>query len=167
MFLAGKLSNCFIKLDRIVEFLTKRNKEQYGTRQSSEKLKDGWRNSILLHEELLLGQLRYELDIEIPEKFLRRIFKKVNVDPDEELALWTRAIVNDTFYSDFCTRYDPFDIAVAAIATASFYLDKPFTDEMQREIRVQPYKIQGYFVLIEISKRIQEMYKKTTEFADI
>ena len=83
--------------------------------------------------------------METPDAFMNKIFKKLKLDPasNEDQIIWTRAIVNDTFHSDFCVRYYPLDVAAAAVFTARKWLELPSSEDWFREIRVNVHNIKG------------------------
>ena len=140
--------------------MTRKNKDKYGSRHSSEKLRNTWRNSILYHEELLLGKLNYDLEIITPDDYLSKLFKKQKFDTyvDEKVIMWTRAIINDSFHGDFCVRYNPIDIAAAAISTASNWLKITIDNELFREAKVD------VSIMLKISKKMNVMYKEFEKF---
>ncbi|KAJ3361761.1 hypothetical protein HDU91_003753 [Kappamyces sp. JEL0680] len=79
------------------------------------RLKQDWIETILYHEEIILAEICYDLDISDPYVYLTQLLKSLGCNSVSKKQAW--AILTDSFNGDACLRFRARDLAAGAIFT--------------------------------------------------
>ncbi|PYH98315.1 cyclin-like protein [Aspergillus ellipticus CBS 707.79] len=88
-----------------------------------------WRDSILVHEDVLLEALCFDLQLEQPYRILYDFICFLNMQDDKPLRNAAWAFVNDSGYTALCLQFTARTIAAAALYAAARHCDIGFEDD--------------------------------------
>ncbi|KAH8676171.1 cyclin-like protein [Xylariales sp. PMI_506] len=129
LFLANKTEeNCRKTRDIIVSVarVAQKNAKLIIDEQSKEYWR--WRDSILMHEEVMLEKLTFDVSIQNPHNELYKVLERLGVIHNKHLRHAAWAFCNDACLTSLPLLMDGYDIAVASIFFSSTFTKQPISD---------------------------------------
>ncbi|KAI0125578.1 cyclin-K [Xylariales sp. AK1849] len=129
LFLANKTEeNCRKTKDIIIAVarVAQKNAKLIIDEQSKEYWR--WRDSILMHEEIMLEKLTFDLIVDNPHMQLYKLLEHINVIHNKTLRHAAWAFCNDACLSTLPLVMDARDIAITSIFFSSFYTKERIED---------------------------------------
>lgn len=122
LFLACKVNENVRKLKQIVVTVAKIACHQKLDATEPSKLFHKWRNVIMYHEEVVLEALCFDLTFELPYPFLLKYLDELEGGASAELKMMAWCVVNDSFHTSLCLRYEPAFVAAGCIVFAGMLM---------------------------------------------
>ncbi|KZZ90910.1 cyclin [Ascosphaera apis ARSEF 7405] len=130
LFLATKVDeNCRKFKDYIITCARVGSKDPKMIIDEQSKIFWNWRDAILHHENLLLEALCFDLQLELPHKFLWDFIVYFNMRDNKQLRNAAWAFLNDSMYTVLCLRFPARTIAAGALYAAATHLGLSFPDD--------------------------------------
>ncbi|KAI5284538.1 hypothetical protein KEM52_002864 [Ascosphaera acerosa] len=130
LFLATKVDeNCRKFKDFVVACARVGSKNPQLLVDEQSKVFWNWRDAILLHETLLLEALCFDLQLELPQKFLWEMLGHFGMRDDKRLRNSAWAFLNDSMYTVLCVRFPARTIAAGALYAGARHVGVAFPDD--------------------------------------
>lgn len=163
-FLSSKIEDCPFKLIDLAIFYHRAElmRNKWPMKMPSDKQKTHIQGKICEMEGELLRQIGFDLEIDLPYRYLKQ-FKNYPAPNMDKLLKTATSICNDTFLKPLCIYYHPMQIACGCIyyASLSFKVslpdnnDKPWFRYLHDGIRLKD--------LQDIVNIMKDVYKKIEE----
>ncbi|KAI5296914.1 hypothetical protein KEM56_005241, partial [Ascosphaera pollenicola] len=130
LFLATKVDeNCRKFKDYVVTCARVGSKDPTMIIDEQSKIFWNWRDAILHHENLLLEALCFDLQLELPHKFLWDFIVHFDLRNDKRLRNAAWAFLNDSMYTVLCLRFPARTIAAGALYAGARHVGIALPDD--------------------------------------